>query len=130
MISCVVDEKTIIARLPRGLDIPGQDVQFTLMLDNNLPPHPGEILTEEFLGPLGLPQTYLAEKLGVPIQRINEIARGKRGITSDTAWLLAGAFGTSPQFWMNLQVHYDLAMSRPKKLVKSIRPVMARVGAR
>jgi len=46
------------------------------MLDNNLPPHPGEVLTEEFLGPLGLTQTYLAEKLGVPTQRINEIARG------------------------------------------------------
>jgi antitoxin HigA-1 len=100
------------------------------MLDNNLPPHPGEILIEEFLGPLGLTQTYLAEKLGVPIQRINEIARGKRGITSDTAWLFAGAFGTSPQFWMNLQVHYDLATSRPKKLVKSIRPVVAGAGGR
>lgn len=99
------------------------------MLDNNLPPHPGEILTEEFLGPLGLTQTYLAEKLGVPIQRINEIARGKRGITSDTAWLLAGAFGTSPQFWMNLQMNYDLAASRPKKLVKSVRPAKAGAGA-
>ncbi|HJX52971.1 MAG TPA: HigA family addiction module antitoxin [Polyangia bacterium] len=99
------------------------------MLDNNLPPHPGEILTEEFLGPLGLTQTYLAEKLRVPIQRINEIARGKRGITSDTAWLLAGAFGTSPKFWLNLQMNYDLATSRPKKLVKRVRPEKAGAGA-
>jgi addiction module HigA family antidote len=89
--------------------------------NENLPPHPGEILVEEFLEPLGLTQTYLAEKLGIPIQRINEIARGKRGITSETAWLLAGAFEISPQFWMNLQVHYDLATSRPKKPVHSIR---------
>ncbi len=90
--------------------------------NENLPPHPGEILVEEFLEPLGLTQTYLAQKLGVPIQRINEIARGKRGITPETAWLLAGAFEISPQFWMNLQVHYDLAASRPEKLVHSIRP--------
>jgi addiction module HigA family antidote len=96
------------------------------MLDNNLPPHPGEILIEEFLGPLGLTQTCLAEKLGIPIQRINEIARGKRGITSETAWLLAGAFDISPQFWMNLQVNYDLATSRPQKLIGSIRPVAAK----
>jgi addiction module HigA family antidote len=91
-------------------------------MNRNLPPHPGEVLVEEFLNPLGLTQTYLAERLGVPIQRINEIARGKRGITSETAWLLAGAFNVSPQFWMNLQMYYDLAVSRPKKLVKSIRP--------
>jgi antitoxin HigA-1 len=95
------------------------------MMDNNLPPHPGEILIEEFLAPLGLTQTYLAERLGIPIQRINEIAKGKRGITSETAWLLAGAFEISPQFWMNLQVRYDLATSRPKKLARSVRPVAA-----
>jgi addiction module HigA family antidote len=88
------------------------------MLDNNLPPHPGEILTEEFLGPLDLTQTYLAERLGVPIQRINEIARGRRGITSDTAWLFAGAFGTSPEFWMNLQVRYDPVPRRAADLAR------------
>ena len=90
------------------------------MLDNNLPPHPGEILVEEFLDPLGLAQTTLAAKLGVPLQRINEIARGRRGITSETAWLFAGAFGTSPEFWMNLQVSYDLATTRPKKMAKRL----------
>ena len=101
------------------------------MIDNNLPPHPGEILVEEFLDPLGLTQTKFAEKLGVPLQRINEIARGRRGVTSETAWLFAGAFGTSPEFWMNLQVSYDLATTRPKKLARRlVRPGTHSASAR
>ena len=83
--------------------------------ENRIPTHPGEVLLEEFLAPMEIPQTALAEKLGIPVQRINEIVNGKRGITPDTAWLLAGAFGTTPQFWMNLQVNYDLANARPKR---------------
>jgi addiction module HigA family antidote len=63
---------------------------------------------EEFLKPLGLTQVALAEHLGVPVQRINEIVRGKRGVTPETAWLLAGAFGTTPDFWINLQTVHDL----------------------
>lgn len=84
---------------------------------NRTPTHPGEILREEFLAGLGIPQTELATKLGIPVQRINEIANGKRGITPDTAWLFAAAFGTTPEFWMNLQAAYDLARSRPSRAV-------------
>ncbi len=74
-----------------------------LMLPHNrIPTHPGEILVEEFMIPLNLTQAALAEYLGVPLQEINEIVKGKRGITSETAWLLAQAFQTSPEFWMNL----------------------------
>lgn len=84
---------------------------------NRTPTHPGEILREEFLAELGIPQTELATKLGIPVQRINEIANGKRGITPDTAWLFAAAFGTTPEFWMNLQATYDLARNRPSRAV-------------
>ena len=72
------------------------------------PIHPGEILAEEFLKPLNMSQYRLAVDIGVPPRRINEIALGKRGITADTALRLAHYFGTSPQFWMNLQTRYDL----------------------
>ncbi|MBN2148406.1 MAG: HigA family addiction module antidote protein [Anaerolineales bacterium] len=77
--------------------------------------HPGEVLLEEFLIPMGISQVALAKHLGIPEQRINEIVRGKRGITPNTAWLLAQAFGTTPAFWMNLQVAYDLARNKPKQ---------------
>ena len=72
--------------------------------------HPGEILQEEFLKPLGVSQYRLANDIGVPPRRINEIVLGKRGITADTALRLGRYFGTSPQFWMNLQARYDLEM--------------------
>ncbi|AXS83593.1 MULTISPECIES: HigA family addiction module antitoxin [Marinobacter] len=75
--------------------------------------HPGVILVKEFLEPIGLTQKALANHLGVSVQRVNEIARGKRGITPDTAWLFAEAFNTSPEFWLNLQSTYDLSASRP-----------------
>ena len=86
--------------------------------ENRIPTHPGELLLEEFLKPLGLTQVALARHLGIPTQRINEIVRGKRGITPDTAWLLAEAFGTTPQLWMNLQMNYDLVANRPDKHVE------------
>jgi addiction module HigA family antidote len=86
-----------------------------------IPTHPGEVLHEEFLTPLGLTQVALAAHIGVPVQRINEIIRGKRGITPETAWLLSQAFGTSAQFWVNLQANYDLASARPKKTVARLR---------
>lgn len=85
--------------------------------ENRIPTHPGEILLEEFLVPLEMTQVALAGHLQIPTQRINEIVRGKRGITPETAWLLAEAFGTPPQFWLNLQMNYDLAHSRPKRRV-------------
>ncbi len=88
---------------------------------NRVPTHPGEILREEFLVPLGRTQVALAEHLGIPLQRINEIVRGKRGITPETAWLLAQAFGTTPQFWLNLQTAYDLSVQRPARKVQRLR---------
>jgi len=88
---------------------------------DRIPTHPGEVLHEEFLAPLGLTQVALAAHIGVPVQRINEIVRGKRGITPETAWLLSQALGTSAQFWVNLQANYDLASARPKKAVARLR---------
>lgn len=87
---------------------------------SRIPTHPGQILLEEFLNPMELAQTTLAAHLGVPVQRINELVKGKRGITPETAWLLAGAFKTSPQFWMNLQAQHDLAKSRPNTIKAAI----------
>lgn len=66
---------------------------------SRVPTHPGEILLEEFLNPMGLSQVELAAHIGVPVQRVNEIVRGKRGVTPETAWLLSQAFGTTPQLW-------------------------------
>jgi len=80
-----------------------------------LPPiHPGEILLEEFLKPLGLTQYRLAKSLSVPPRRINEIGQGKRAITADTALRLARFFGNSERFWLNLQTTYDLELERDK----------------
>jgi addiction module HigA family antidote len=72
------------------------------------PIHPGEILLEEFLRPLGISQYRLARAIGVPPRRINEIVHGKRAISPDTALRLSRALGTSDRFWMNLQTRYDL----------------------
>jgi len=74
--------------------------------------HPGEILFEEFLKPMEISQTRLANTIGVPPRRINEIVLGKRGITADTALRLARVFGTSVQFWMGLQDEYELRQAR------------------
>ena len=81
--------------------------------DNRVPTHPGVILSQEFLEPLGVSQVPFAAHLGVPVQRINELVRGKRGVTPETAWLLALALDTTPEFWINLQTAHDLARSRP-----------------
>ena len=72
------------------------------------PIHPGEILLEEFLGPLGISQYRLAQAIRVPPRRINEIVHGKRAISPDTALRLSRALGTSDRFWINLQTRYDL----------------------
>ncbi len=77
-----------------------------------IPEHPGEILLEEFLRPLKMTQSALAEHLGVPVQRINELVNGRRGITPETAWMLGRAFKVGPEFWMNLQTNFDLAKTR------------------
>ncbi len=91
-----------------------------MLPENRIPTHPGEILFEEFLNPLGMSQVAFAKHIGVPVQRINEIVRGKRGVTPDTAWLFAQAFGTTPEFWLNLQSAYDLARCRPPRLIALI----------
>jgi addiction module HigA family antidote len=88
--------------------------------ENRSATHPGLILLEEFLSPLGMTQVALAEHLRVPLQRINELIRGKRGVTPETAWLLAQAFDTTPDFWLNLQAAYDLSRSRPSKHIPSL----------
>jgi addiction module HigA family antidote len=82
------------------------------MKNKKLPPiHPGEILIEEFLKPMGLSQYRLAKDISVPPRRINEIVHGKRSITADTALRLGRFFGISPQFWLNLQTRFDLEVT-------------------
>jgi addiction module HigA family antidote len=78
------------------------------------PIHPGEILAEEYLGPLGITQHKLAVAIGVPPRRINEIVHGKRRISADTALRLARYFGTSERYWMNLQGRHDLEVERDR----------------
>lgn len=91
-----------------------------MLPENRIATHPGEILKWEFLAPVGLTQSALAKHIGIPLQRVNEIIRGKRGITPETAWLLSQALGTTPQFWMNLQDAYDLTSKRPKRTVERL----------
>ena len=87
--------------------------------------HPGAILLKEFLEPMELTQKALAVHIGISVQRINEIVRGKRGISPDTAWLLSEAFGTSPEFWLNLQSAYDLTSHRPKQHIPRLEQISA-----
>ena len=83
-----------------------------MVLKIRKPTHPGEILSEEFLKPKGMTQLQLAEQLKIPVQRINTLINGKRGVTPETAILLARIFQNSPEFWMNLQTAYDLYEAR------------------
>jgi|SRR5450755_1508317 addiction module HigA family antidote len=99
-----------------------------MAVETIMPPvHPGEILQEEFLGPLSLSQYQLAKELSVPARRINEIVHGQRRITADTALRLARYFGTSERFWMNLQARYDLEVEKDKlgAALDDIRPLSA-----
>ncbi len=94
------------------------------------PIHPGEILLEEFLKPLGISQYRIARDLSVPPRRINEIVQGKRGITADTALRLGRYFGTSARFWLNLQARYDLEVENDRlgrRLLKEV-AVLRRAG--
>lgn len=77
-------------------------------MSKRIPTHPGEVLAEEFLKPYGLSQYRLAQAIHVPPRRINEIVKGLRGVSADTALRLARFFGTSPELWMNLQSRHDL----------------------
>jgi addiction module HigA family antidote len=101
-----------------------------MTLDNKMRPiHPGEILREEFLEELGLSAHALANELKVPPPRINDIVREKRSITPDTALRLARYFGTTPQFWLNLQSNYDLKLAELEIGAVIEREVQVRVSA-
>jgi addiction module HigA family antidote len=93
------------------------------------PIHPGEILNEEFLKPMGISQYRLAANIGVPARRINEIVHGTRGISADTALRLALTFGTSAEFWMNLQSKYDLEKERSRSEAEISKQVRATAAA-
>ena len=84
--------------------------------------HPGEILVEEYLTPLGLSARQAAAEIGVPPNRLSEIARARRGITADTAIRLGVRFGTSPEFWLNLQNAHDLSKARATVDYAMVRP--------
>jgi len=88
------------------------------------PTHPGEMLLEEFLIPMGLTQRELANAIRVPYQRVNDLVNGRRGMTPNTALRLARYFGNSPAFWMNLQLRRDLyfAQQEEKKVLEGIQP--------
>ena len=96
------------------------------MAEEKLKPiHPGEVLLEEFLKPMGLSQNRVAIDIGVPARRINEIVLGKRRITADTALRLARYFDISPQFWLGLQMDYDLDVTEDaiaQRLEREVRP--------
>ena len=96
------------------------------MIKNGMRPiHPGEILREEYLAPLGLSANALAHALGVTPARINEVVRGRRGITGDTALRLARYFGTDAQSWLNLQATYDLRVAEieaGKAIKREVKP--------
>ncbi len=91
---------------------------------NRTPTHPGEMLLEEFLNPMGLTQRELADNIHVPYQRVNDIVNGRRGITPSTALRLAKFFNMSADFWMNLQLRWDLYFAQQDEIndLKKIRP--------
>jgi addiction module HigA family antidote len=93
------------------------------------PVHPGEILSEEFMRPLNLTMNKLAVDLRVPATRIAEIVHGRRGITPDTALRLARYFDTTPEFWLNLQINYDLEKTKDREMKRIERDVHPLVGA-
>jgi len=90
---------------------------------------PGEILAEEFLKPMGISQYRLAQDIGVPPRRINEIVKGQRAITADTALRLGRYFRMAPQFWLNLQTHYDLEREQERLGQRLKQEVKMRVAA-
>ena len=97
---------------------------------DRLPPiHPGEVLREEFLAPLGMSAHELALALRVPATRINDIVNEKRGITADTALRLSRYFGTTPKFWLNLQASYELEVAEDRLGKAVVREVLPRSAA-
>ena len=99
--------------------------------ENLLPPiHPGEILMEEFLKPMGISQYRLAKDISVPPRRINEIVHGKRAITPDTALRLSRFFGLSERFWINMQSRYDLEIEKDRLQDRLVQEVQVYVVTR
>ena len=94
-----------------------------MLPENRIPTHPGEVLLEEFLKPMEMTQVAFASHINVPLQRVNEIVNGKRGVTPETAWLFSQALGTTPELWLNLQRSHDLARSRPDRKIRRLRVV-------
>jgi len=93
------------------------------------PIHPGEILLEEFLGPLGMTAHALSQAIRVPATRVNDIVNGRRGVTADTALRLARYFGNSPEFWLNLQAAHDLRAAEREAATRIEREVSPRAAA-
>jgi len=99
------------------------------------PVHPGEVLLGDFLEPLRMSRNALAKAIGVPAPRVNDVVLGRRGVTADTALRLAAFIGTTPEFWLNLQLRYDLDVARQKKelaanlrRIKPLDPAASRLG--
>lgn len=103
-----------------------------MLMTRRKPATPAEVLAEEFLEPLGLTQTELAERAGLPRKHVNEICRGRRVITADTALILGRVFGNSPEFWLNTQRRTDLweALNTPKRLhrIQRAKPIRRSSG--
>ncbi|MCX6080619.1 MAG: HigA family addiction module antitoxin [Chloroflexi bacterium] len=97
---------------------------------NRTPTHPGEMLLEEFLNPMGLTQRELASAIHVPYQRVNDIVNGRRGITPSTALRLAKYFSMTPDFWMNVQLRWDMyfAQQDENKVLETIQPLVPVAG--
>jgi addiction module HigA family antidote len=97
---------------------------------NRTPSHPGEMLLEEFLNPMGLTQRALADAIHVPYQRVNDIVNGRRGITPSTALRLAKYFNMTPDFWMNVQLRWDMYFAQQDELkaLESIQPLAPMAG--
>ena len=98
---------------------------------NMKPVHPGEVLVEDFLTPMGISQYRLAKEIHVPLRRVNEIALRRRGITADTALRFARFFGTSPEVWLNLHTHYDIDVAKGglwEKIKVTIKPALTKTA--
>jgi addiction module HigA family antidote len=87
---------------------------------NRIATHPGVVLLKEFLEPIELTQKAFALHIGIPIQRVNEIVRAKRGVSPATAWLFSEALKTTPEFWLNLQAIHDLSSNRPEHHIEPL----------
>jgi len=101
-----------------------------MLMSKRKPATPGEILTEEFMEPLGISQTDLAERTGLPRKHVNELCRNRRAVTADTALILGRVFGNTPEFWLNTQRRTDLweALHTPKRLLRIQRAKPIRKG--